>query len=175
MTPDIQKAVACLDAGDAEQAAALLQATLDRLPEYATAHVVLARVQEALGEWDRALRAWREAVRLAPTSPVALRGLADAARKMHAPPQETDPFADIARLIARLESAHIVPGPDAPSPNLAVDIDDVASETLAEIYAAQQQYGEAARMYEALAERRPEQATTFREQALQMRSREAED
>lgn len=179
MTPDIQKAVACLEAGEAEQAAALLQATLDRLPEYASAYVLWARAQEALGAWDRALHAWREAVHLAPTSPVAFHGLANAARKAHSPPQEPeDPFADIDRLIARLESARIVPRPDAaplPSPNFDDDIDDVASETLAEIYAAQQRYGEAARMYEALAERRPEQAAAFREQALRLRSRETGD
>ena len=178
VTTDIHQAVACLEAGDAEQAAALLEATLDRLPEYAAAHIVWARAQEELGAWNRALQGWREAVRLAPTSPVAFRGLANAARKVHAPPQETDPFSDIDSLIARLASARIVPSPDAPSlpsRDLDIDIDDVASETLAGIYAAQKQYGEAARMYDALAEQRPEQATAFREQALQMRSREAED
>lgn len=178
MTPDIQKAVDCLEAGDAGQAAAALQDTLDRFPEYAAAHVVLARAQEALGEWDGALRAWREAVRLAPTSPAAFRGLANAARKAHAPPQEPDPFSDIDHLIARLESARIVPRPDAddaPAPDLDDEIDDVASETLAEIYAAQERYEEAARIYEMLAERRPGRAATFRERAIRLRSRETED
>ncbi len=179
MTPDIQKAAACIEAGDAEQAVALLQATLDRLPDYAAAYVVLARAQEALGAWDRALDAWREAARLAPTSPVALRGLANAARKAHAPPRQPEnPFADIDRLIARLESARIVPrsddAPAIPSPDLGDDIDDVASETLAEIYAAQQQYEEAARMYETLAERRPEQAAAFQARARRLRSMETE-
>ena len=179
MTPDIQKAAACIEAGDAEQAIALLQATLDRLPDYAAAYVVLARAQEALGAWDRALDAWREAARLAPTSPVALRGLANAARKAHAPRQPENPFANIDRLIARLESARIVPRPEnapaLPSPDLDDDIEDVASETLAGIYAAQQQYEEAARMYETLAERRPEQAAAFQARARRLRAMETEE
>lgn len=183
MTPDIQKAVAYLKEGDAGQAASFLQDMVERMPEHATARVLLAQARGALEEWDRALHAWREAVRLVPTSPVVLRGLEHAARKAH--PMAHEPaepernvFTDIDRLIASLESAKIVPRPDAaniPAPDLDDDIDDVASETLAAIYASQHRYKEAARIYDVLAERRPEQAAAFREKASRLRSGAAED
>ncbi len=183
MTPDIQKAVAYLKEGDAVQAASFLQDMIDRMPEYATAHVLLAQAWEALEEWDRALHAWRKAVRLVPTSPVVFHGLERAARKAHPlshEPVKPEPhaFTDIDHLITSLESARIVPHPDAasiPAPDLDDDIDDVASETLAAIYASQQRYKEAARIYDVLAERRPEQAAAFREKATRLRSGETED
>ena len=183
MTPDIQKAVAYLKEGDAGQAASFLQDMIDRMPEHATAHVLLAQAREALGEWDRALHAWREAVHLVPTSPVIFRGLERAARKgnplSHEPAKlEQDALTDIDSLIASLESARIVPRPDAaslPTPDLDDDIDDVASETLATIYESQQRYKEAARIYDVLAERRPGQAAAFRAKATRLRSGETED
>lgn len=183
MMPDIQKAVAYLKEGDAGQAASFLQDMIERMPEHATAHVLLAQAREALEEWDRALHAWREAVRLVPTSPVVLRGLERAARKAHPVAHEPvkperNASTDIDRLIASLESAKIVPRPDAasiPVPDLDDDIDDVASETLAAIYASQHRYKEAARIYDVLAERRPEQAAAFREKASRLRSGTAED
>lgn len=183
MTPDIQKAVAYLKEGDAGQAASFLQDMIDRMPEYATARVLLAQAWEALEEWDRALHAWREAVRLVPTSPVIFRGLERAARKVHPLPREPaqperNAFTDIDSLIASLESARIVPHPDAaglPAPDLDDDIDDVASETLASIYASQHRYKEAARIYDVLAERRPEHAAAFREKAARLRFGATED
>ena len=183
MTPDIQKAVAYLKEGNAGQAVSFLQKMIDRMPEYAVAHVLLAQAWEALGEWNRALHAWRKAVHLVPTSPVVFRGLERAARKANPLPHEpAEPeqhaFTDIDSLIASLESARIVPRPDAasfPVPDLDDDIDDVASETLAAIYASQHRYKEAARVYDVLAERRPEQAAAFREKASRLRSGETED
>ena len=183
MTPDIQKAVAYLKEGDAGQAASFLQDMIDRMPEHATARVLLAQAREALEEWDRALHAWREAVRLVPTSPVVLRGLERGARKVNSPlleqaKPERDAFTDIDSLITSLDSARIVPHPDAasiPAPDLDDDIDDVASETLAAIYASQHRCKEAARIYDVLAERRPEQAAAFREKATRLRSEETED
>lgn len=183
MTPDIQKAVEYLKEGDAGQAVSFLRDMIERMPEHATARVLLAQAWEALEEWDRALHAWREAICLAPTSPVVLRGLERAAWKAH--PLADEParpersaFTDIDNLIASLESARIVPRPDTasvPAPDLDDDIDDVASETLAAIYASQHRYKEAARVYDVLAERRPAQAEAFREKAALLRSGAAED
>ncbi len=178
MTPDIQKAFSYLKEGDAGRAASFLRDTINRMPEYPTAHVLLAQAWEELGKWDRALHAWREAVRLVPTSPVVFRGLERAARKANPLPHEPDAFTDIDSLIASLESARIVPRPDAaslPAPDLDDDIDDVASETLATIYASQQRYNEAARIYDVLAERHPGQAAAFREKATRLRSGKTED
>ena len=183
MTPDIQKAVAYLKEGNAGQAASFLEDMIGRMPEYATAHVLLAQAWEELGEWDRALHAWREAVHLVPTSSVVFRGLERAARKVNPPSHEParpeqHAFTDIDSLIANLESVRIVPRPDAaglPTPDLDDDIDDVASETLATIYASQHRYEEAARIYDVLAERQPEHAAAFRKKATRLRSGKTED
>ncbi|WP_231465960.1 hypothetical protein [Rhodothermus marinus] len=83
---------------------------------------------------------------------------------------------DLDRLIAELESARIEPRPDLddiPPPELEDDVDDLVSETLALIYAAQQQFEEAARVYEKLALQHPEKAAHYREQAAKMRAKAA--
>jgi tetratricopeptide (TPR) repeat protein len=80
---------------------------------------------------------------------------------------------DLDHLIDELESARIDPNPDAadaPEPDLEDDeADDLVSETLARIYKQQGQYGEAARVYDTLAEQQPDRADAFREQAAEMR------
>ncbi len=84
-----------------------------------------------------------------------------------------DPGEDLDRLINELEAARIVPAPDledVPPLDLDDDIDDVVSETLARIYASQDQYQEAARVYEQLARQQPEQADHFLRQAAEMRA-----
>ncbi len=88
-------------------------------------------------------------------------------------PVEAPPdFEDLDRLIEELESARIVPDPEPhaiPPPDLENEIDDMVSETLAKIYAAQSQYEEAARVYEKLAAQQPERATEFLHLATEMR------
>lgn len=83
------------------------------------------------------------------------------------------PDEDLDRLIDELESARIDPDPDAtdaPAPDLDDnEADDLVSETLARIYKQQGQYGEAARVYEKLAEQHPARADALREQAAEMR------
>ena len=81
---------------------------------------------------------------------------------------------DLDRLISELERARIVPDP-AVEANLITeqddDLEDVVSETLARIYAAQQQYGEAARVYDSLAKQNPERMEEFHRKADEMRAR----
>ncbi|MFP4228806.1 MAG: tetratricopeptide repeat protein [Salinivenus sp.] len=88
------------------------------------------------------------------------------------------PDDDLDRLIDELESARIDPDPDAadaPAPDLDdEEADDLVSETLARIYKQQGQYGEAARVYDKLAEQQPDRSEEFRQEAAEMRSR-AED
>ena len=50
-------------------------------------------------------------------------------------------------------------------------MDDLASETLAKIYAAQHQYVEAAVIYEKLAARQPDQAEELLDRAAELRRR----
>jgi tetratricopeptide (TPR) repeat protein len=84
---------------------------------------------------------------------------------------------DLDRLIAELEGARIVPGPhleDLPPQEPEDDSDDIVTETLARIYAAQQQYDESARIYELLAARHPDRSAEFRALADEMRTRAAD-
>ena len=78
-------------------------------------------------------------------------------------------------LITQLEDApRIRPDPDYRGPDVDVDagdVDDLASETLAKIYAAQHQYVEAALVYERLAARTPAQADELLERAAELRQR----
>jgi len=81
-------------------------------------------------------------------------------------------FDDLDRLIGELESARIIPDPDLdafPAPDLDVEIEDVVSETLARIFAAQSQYEEAAQVYDKLAEQQPERAAEFTDKARELR------
>ncbi len=89
---------------------------------------------------------------------------------LEAPPAE----ADLDRLIGELESARIVPSDDPSSispPDLSDDIEDVVSETLARIYATQNQFSEAARVYERLALENPDRADEYSLKASEMRER----
>ncbi len=83
-------------------------------------------------------------------------------------------FDDLDHLIQALEGARIQPKPNferVPPPELESDIDDLVSETLARIYAAQEQFGEAAKVYDKLAEQQPERADEFMNKAFEMRAR----
>ncbi len=93
-------------------------------------------------------------------------------------PGSFDDLDNLDRLIAQLEDARITPRPDledAPAPDLEDDIDDMVSETLARIYATQNQHEEAARVYEQLALQNPERRDYFQQKAQQMRSRPRDD
>ncbi len=91
-----------------------------------------------------------------------------------APQAHNKDFEDLERLISELESARIVPQPDledVPPPDLDDDIEGMVSETLARIYASQNQYQEAARVYEQLALEHPDEADRFHQLAADMHAR----
>lgn len=82
-------------------------------------------------------------------------------------------FEDLDRLIDELETARIVPRPDldaVPQMDLEDNIEDMVSETLALIYINQNQYDEAARVYEQLATQQPDQADEFLQKAAEARA-----
>jgi tetratricopeptide (TPR) repeat protein len=93
-------------------------------------------------------------------------------------PETEDVTGDLDRLIRELESARIEPTPDPddpedeyPEPDLDDDIDDLVSETLARIYAGQEQYREAARIYVKLASQEPSRARHHLQNAAEMREK----
>lgn len=90
------------------------------------------------------------------------------------PLNETD--ADLDRLIEDLQAARIPTEPDiddVPTPDLDDDIEDMVSETLARIYASQQNYHEAARIYIQLASQEPDRSSELLKQATLMRQKAA--
>ncbi len=88
-------------------------------------------------------------------------------------PSEFD-ILDLDTLIEQLEEARIVPKPDF-STEAPMDTQEdlvapeVVSETLALIYEAQEQYEQAAQIYERLAIKYPERTTEFLQKAVQAR------
>ena len=96
----------------------------------------------------------------------------DAPAPPHAPPSIAD---ELDALIAQLEVApRIRPDPEYAGPEVALDtgdVDEMASETLAKIYAAQQRYVEAAIVYEKLAAQRPAEADEMLRRAAELRQR----
>ena len=93
-----------------------------------------------------------------------------------APQTENPPaFEDLDSLIDQLEDARIVPDPDVgpmPEDELDDEIEDVVSETLAQIYANQKYFEEAARVYEKLALQQPERRGEFLSRAEDIRKGE---
>lgn len=92
-----------------------------------------------------------------------------------APPPDSSLADDLDDLITQLDGApRITPDPSFDGPKVTFDessMDDMVSETLAKIYAAQHQYVEAAVVYEKLAEREPDQAAAHLERAAEMRDK----
>ncbi|WP_412070206.1 hypothetical protein [Rubrivirga sp. IMCC43871] len=89
------------------------------------------------------------------------------------PPPMPSVADELDSLIAQLEVApRIKPDPAYSGPTVdpnAGSVDDLASETLAKIYAAQHQYVEAALMYEKLAAQKPDAAADLLERAAELR------
>lgn len=81
-------------------------------------------------------------------------------------------------LIQQLEDApRIRPDPTFDAPDVVFDervADDMVSETLARIYAAQHQYAEAAIVYEKLAQQKPERAEEMLRRAAELRAQDGD-
>jgi hypothetical protein len=90
------------------------------------------------------------------------------------PSSSDDALDELDQLIGRLEGARIVPREDAetiPKPNLENDIGNIASETLATIYLDQEQFDEAAAVFDRLAEQHPDRADEFTALASEARAK----
>ncbi len=113
-----------------------------------------------------------------PTPPPGTHAEPDVVAPDDEPAPADDSFAvadELDALIAQLEDApRIRPDPAFSGPEVTFDdggVDDMASETLAKIYAAQHQYVQAALVYETLAARQPEKADDLLRRAAEMRER----
>ena len=92
---------------------------------------------------------------------------------------ETDDERELEHLIRELEDARIIPDPDVKAieeEELEDDLEDLVSETLARIYAAQKHYDEAGRVYDTLARQKPDRKNEFEAKAIEMKrlARESE-
>lgn len=116
--------------------------------------------------------------REAPRQPPAEEGRASTPSQEEpaaSPPDPPEVADELDALISQLEDApRIRPDPTYSGPTVSLDtpdVDDLASETLAKIYAAQHQYVEAAIIYEKLAARQPEEADDLLRRAAELRQR----
>jgi len=67
---EIEKALEHFKVGRPEKAIPLLEELVEMVPTYVIAHVLLAQAYEAAQEEDKSVRAWRDAYRMIPNSPV---------------------------------------------------------------------------------------------------------
>ena len=152
-TQTLASALALIKAGRAAEAVALLTRLTREHPEHLEVHYTLGHALEALQRWPEAGRAWRAASSLA---------------------AETKPAADVDQIISAMEeglSSVRISFDSSDIPDVTLSDNEVVTETWARILAGQQQYEEAARVYQELAERDPEQAARYREKALRMQKR----
>jgi tetratricopeptide (TPR) repeat protein len=180
--PDLRFVASLIDQGQTAKARGLLEKMIALMPTRVAPYVLLARLAELDDRDDEALQIWQDAVALTPTSPAIRDGLDRVLRKLHLRtvsidlPAELPEFEDLDSLIEELESARIVPDPDVrsiPTEELESEIEDVVSETLARIYAAQRYFQEASRVYEKLASQDPDRKDEFALKAEQMQKRAA--
>lgn len=193
--PDVQDILQMLEDGRADDVMRQLESALPQEPANPTTRLLLALAYERVGRLGQALEAWNTALFLAPGSAAARSGLRRL-RKAYPdlkpelatppvppsePPEGEDSDAahqaddNLDQLIKDLEGARIVPNPDIDFEDVDLDggEDDegLVSETLARIYAAQQQFIEAAQVYELLAMQHPERAEEFHTRAQEMKMR----
>ena len=73
-TPTLQHALSLLQQDAVDDAIAVLNDLVERIPAHAAAHVLRARALEAKHDWETALRAWEQVHFLVPTSPTVADG-----------------------------------------------------------------------------------------------------
>lgn len=170
--------------GRAEEVLADLESYLQQTPADADAQVLLASAYEIAGRPEDARIAWaavqrpnKVATRQDEQAPMPV--LTDAFRENIDAILGTDSFEeidDLHQLIAELQTARITPlevgkSGDMQAPVMEDDIEGMVSETLARIYASQEQYAEAADTYDQMAALHPEKADEYLHKARNMRGR----
>jgi tetratricopeptide (TPR) repeat protein len=165
-----ERASGLLDRGDVPAALSLLLAGMKQYPAYATAHVLLGQCYERLGKVQDAAQQFTQARRILP----GLTGIGAASQ----PAADSENGVDF--MLRQLP--HVKIRPDAamqletgtPAPTGTDDgagsepTAPIVSVTLAEIYAEQGRYREAAEAYSRLAQQRPAEAGRYRERLAEL-------
>ena len=168
--------------GQAEEVLADLESYLQQTPTDADAQALLASAYEIAGRPEDARIAWSAVQRSGKVvtmqnerAPMLV--LTDTFRESINAILATDSLEeidDLHRLIAELQTARIMPlgeSDDMQAPVLEDDLEGMVSETLARIYASQEQYAEAADTYDQLAALHPGKAGEYLHKARDMRER----
>ncbi len=153
--------------GDIDKAIEILEGGLEKMPQYASAHVILAKCYYDKGATERAKAEFRRVLELDAENLVALkfmgdillaedkrREAADCYRKILA----IDPSnADVARALKEMEASFVVKEIDLADDKKTRDERprELATMTLAGIYAAQGYYNKALRIYHDVLDREP--------------------
>jgi tetratricopeptide (TPR) repeat protein len=159
-----ERAAGFLDRGDVPAALSLLLAGMKLYPAYATAHVLLGQCYERLGKVQDAAQQFEQARRILP----GLAGIGATAQ--HAAGSESGVDFMLRQLPHVKIRPDVATGIDVSAPGAAGTNDDTATQgkipivsvTLAEIYAEQGRYREAAEAYSRLAQQRPAEAGRYR-------------
>lgn len=151
-------------AGSPERSLRILERGLDRHPEHVTGHLVRGRVYRDLGRRQRAAEAFRRALDFDEENLVALRALGELARERGAREEAVRRFRRVIELDpededARRELARLRSGSGDREAGQGEEEGDLATPTLAELYADQGFYEEAVEMYRDLLRQRPDDST----------------
>jgi len=168
-------AASLLEQGDHVGAARLCTEGTAAFPWYATGHLLLGRAYDRLGLTHESLLAYRKALALLPDVPQLQEVVRDAEHHLdgafNAFAQEQSERLKGTAGTMTLEQylKEETEGKDPPPGISSRDRNPgIVTPTLAEIYASQGEFQEAIDAYRALAERRPEQETKFRERIKQL-------
>jgi tetratricopeptide (TPR) repeat protein len=153
--------------GDVDRAIEVLERGLEKMPHYASAHVILAKCYYDKGATERAKAEFRRVLELDAENLVALKFMGDILLAEDKRSEAADCYrrilsidatnAEVARALKEMESSFVVKEIDLADEKEARDERprELATMTLAGIYAAQGYYNKALRIYHDVLDREP--------------------
>lgn len=153
--------------GDIDKAIEVLERGLEKMPQYASAHVILAKCYYDKGATERAKAEFRRVLELDAENLVALKFMGDIllaedkrsdAAECYRKLLAVDPTnAEVARALKEMEASFVVKEIDLANEKKTRDERprELATMTLAGIYAAQGYYNKALRIYHDVLDREP--------------------
>ncbi len=153
--------------GDIDTAIEVLERGLEKMPQYASAHVILAKCYYDKGATERAKAEFRRVLELDAENLVALKFMGDILLAEDKRPEAAECYrkilavdpsnADVARALKEMESSFVVKEIDLADEKKTRDERprELATMTLAGIYASQGYYNKALRIYHDVLDREP--------------------